>query len=429
MKDINPSDIRILYMEDDPGLARILTKRLSRLGFNIEIAENGAQGICMVGEGSYDVLLVDQNMPEMTGLEVVRQLATTFEAPPIIMVTGNGNEAIAVEALKEGAADYLVKDSELGYLELLPGVISKVFRNYRLELERREMEGKYRKLVDLSPDGLVLARENIIEFINPAGLIILGVPNETSIIGESFIELLDPDCIEDFQIKTRQMEKDGDILTGVVQRMVRKDGKTIPVEISAVLFIHQGEKTIQYLFRDITDRLLAQQHLEKLAHYDSLTGLPNRALFSNRLNQLLMRSKSGGVQFALLFVDLDKFKQVNDGLGHEAGDIVLQTVAHRMTDIVRGSDTVTRLGGDEFVILLANIDNPRNAGIVADKIIQAVRQPIYVPDTECLIDASVGIAIYPQDGESSEDLLRNADQAMYSVKEAGRGDYKYFSVA
>ena len=177
---------------------------------------------------------------------------------------------------------------------------------------------------------------------------------------------------------------------------------------------------------DITERKLLESKLENLAHYDSLCNLPNRTLFNDRLRLALAYAKREKKNLAVMFIDLDHFKEINDIYGHEAGDIVLKQVSQRLVACVRESDTVARLGGDEFVVLLPIIDNEANAILVASKIVEAVDQPIRIAQSEMHVSSSIGIAIYPQHGKDEKLLVINADMAMYQAKKNGKNQSQMF---
>lgn len=426
--------VRILYMEDDPALSVLLQKSLQRQGFIVETAANGEEGLAMAGSASYDLLLVDYNMPFLGGVDVLRTLASKGAFPPTIMVTGEGNEEVAVQALKLGAADYVVKDVEMRYLELLPVIIDRVLYKQQLLKERqlmeeaiRESEERYRKLVELSPDGIAIHVEGVFEFMNPAGMRILGAVSPEQLIGIPALTVVHPDFHESFTARIHDLKSKADRVPWIEQKYVRLDGTVIDVEVSGVRFVHEGKPAVQMIFRDITERKQVEQRLERLALYDTLTGLPNRMLFFDRFNQLLALAKRNSYVLALLYMDLDQFKQINDSCGHEVGDLLLIEASHRMKSSTRSSDTVARMGGDEFIGICARIAAPEDASVVASKIISGLARPFRIKGLELKIGVSIGISIYPLDGDDVETLVNKADAAMYRVKESGKGGFQFFN--
>jgi diguanylate cyclase (GGDEF)-like protein len=177
---------------------------------------------------------------------------------------------------------------------------------------------------------------------------------------------------------------------------------------------------------DITDRKAAVEYMQYQVHHDSLTGLPNRALMSYSLQQAIAQAKRDKTRSAVMFIDLDKFKPVNDILGHAAGDLLLKEVAKRMRASVREADTVARIGGDEFIVVLPMIEQDQDAMIVAEKIRHTLNQPFEVAGHTLNISSSIGIAVYPEHGDNDQQLIRNADTAMYYAKEDGRNKFKFF---
>jgi diguanylate cyclase (GGDEF)-like protein/PAS domain S-box-containing protein len=213
------------------------------------------------------------------------------------------------------------------------------------------------------------------------------------------------------------------------KEQVRKDGSVFPVELQLyAAHDERGEFDGWWgIVRDISKRKLDQANLDFLAHYDSLTGLPNRALLQDRLKHALECARRDGRQLALLFIDLDRFKNVNDTLGHHMGDMLLQVVARKMENILRSSDTLARLSGDEFLILLEeNVVSTGNVTVVTEKILSLFSKPLSLQDQDIYITASVGISMFPQDGDNAETLLKHADLAMFKAKELGRNTYRFF---
>lgn len=423
----------VLYMEDDPGLSILLQKGLTRKGFVVDTAVNGEDGLQKVAAGRFDVLLVDYNMPFLGGLDVIRILGEQGSSLPIIMVTGEGNESLAVEALKLGAADYVVKDAEMRYLELLPAVIGQVLYKQQLVKEHRTMqenlresEERYRRLVELSPDGIAIHSKGRFSFVNPAGVRILGAVRAEQLTDRSLYDVVHPDYQAIVRSRMQRLEAQPGSAPWIEEKFIRIDGAVIDVEVASISFSLEGKLTFQTIFRDITERKQVEQRLEHLALYDPLTGLPNRALFFDRMGQLLSLAKRNHFVLALLYMDLDHFKKINDTLGHEAGDLLLQEASKRMASSTRRADTIARMGGDEFIGICGRITAAEDAVVVARKIVDVLSEPFDLKGHRCSISASIGISLYPADGDDAEILLNKADQAMYRVKQGGKGGYLLF---
>ncbi|MDZ7853276.1 MAG: EAL domain-containing protein [Halomonas sp.] len=210
----------------------------------------------------------------------------------------------------------------------------------------------------------------------------------------------------------------------------RYDGERFPAELSTSVFqMQSGEVRTSMLIRDITERKRNEAQLAYLAQHDALTGLPNRLLLTDRLDLAVAQARRSGTLLALMFLDLDRFKQVNDLMGHELGDQVLHQAAQRLKACVRASDTLSRQGGDEFLLVLPDIGSPEAAVPVARKLLDALVMPFYLGDSELVLSGSIGIACYPEDGTDADSLLRNADAAMYVAKDLGRNCYQFYSPA
>jgi len=424
---------RILYIEDDSGLSRLLQKSLQRRGYTVDTAQDGEVGLLMLGAARYDLLLLDYNMPYCGGLDVIRTLSERGMLLPTIMVTGQGNEEIAVEALKLGVSDYIVKDVEMKYLTLLPTIIDRVWLQQQIMQERelmaeamRESEERYRKLVEMSPEGIALHLDGVLSFMNPSGARILGASDPEQVVGRSMFDIVHSDLHEEVRERMRLLAETGGQSAWVEERFVRFDGSVINVEVSAASFLWQGKQMTQLIFHDITERKFVEARLQQLALYDALTGLPNRTLFFDRMGQLMAMAKRNNDVLALLFLDLDGFKQVNDTFGHGIGDELLRQVAKRLSGIMRKCDTIARMGGDEFIGLCGRIAEPEDAAVVAKKIISELQKPYIAGEITCTIGVSVGISLYPDDGEDIDSLLKKADIAMYRVKQGKKGGYIFF---
>jgi len=276
---------------------------------------------------------------------------------------------------------------------------------------------------------LTLNEDGVIETINPRTETMFGYKKQ-ELIGDH-INMLLPNAHKDYHeacvAKSYKTCKTMTFGTAIEIDGQNQDGDLFPIELS-VTELHEGpNRLFTWVIRDITERKKAQADLEHMAHHDALTGLPNRNLFNDLMERAVYRSRRAKQLMAVMFVDLDKFKPVNDELGHDAGDAVLIAVAERMASHVRTSDTVARIGGDEFVAILENLDQWESASKVATKIIESLTEPVEVDGgKQAQVGASIGISIFPDDGDSVDDLVKAADEAMYAVKAEGRNNYKYY---
>jgi diguanylate cyclase (GGDEF)-like protein len=202
-------------------------------------------------------------------------------------------------------------------------------------------------------------------------------------------------------------------------RFIRKDGTRIDLQMAATPLMYHGRPAVQAVAHDITERKRAEDTIRKMAYYDMLTGLPNRALFDDRLAVVINNAERNNDTFAVMFMDMNDFKLVNDNLGHAIGDRLLSEVANRLQTVVRRSDTVARLGGDEFTVLLPRVTSRKAAALVARKMTQAMEDPVITEKGAVPIDISIGIAFYPTDGHSFSELMYAADMAMYASKNEG----------
>jgi diguanylate cyclase (GGDEF)-like protein/PAS domain S-box-containing protein len=433
-KNIKPDATlpRILYLESDAGLAGQLKKHLERSCYLVDLACNGEEGLALLAGGCYAAVLVAYQLPPLDGLEVVRKLAQSGAAPPAIMITGPGQEKIAAAALRLGAADYLIRDAEMGYLELLPLVIGRALRrplpgqDNPLKNSGR-CEERYRALVNLLPDGISVHCEGRFAFINPAGAQILGARSCAELLGQPVLEFVHPDFHQVFSERLELLEGSRVQLPWMEEKFLRRDGGEVQVEVTALPLVFNGKAAFQTIFRDITARKAAESRLQRMANYDQLTALPSRSLFHDRLSQLLLHARRDSARFALLVIDLDRFKEVNGRLGDYFADLLLKEVALRITSCLKESDTVARMGGGEFAVILAGVTARTDVACVAGRIAESIGRPFALQDRQCSLVASIGISLFPEDGETEDMQLVKADTARYRCKKFGRSAFQFYS--
>lgn len=289
----------------------------------------------------------------------------------------------------------------------------------RAEKALRESEERFRSLVEMAPDLILVHIEGIVSFINPNGARMLGHDDPRDLLGTHVLDLVDPAYRDRAAEALRTTVIERRPLPPTEFRFLRKDGTTIDVQVSSTPLMYHGRPAVQAVAHDITERKRAEETIRKMAYYDLLTGLPNRALFDDRLAVAISHAEREDSCFAVMFMDINDFKLVNDSLGHAVGDALLAEIGHRLSKVVRRSDTVARLGGDEFTLLLPKITSRKAAGLVARKIVKALEEPMLTDEGAVPIDVSIGIAFYPTDGRSFSELMHAADLAMYSSKNEG----------
>lgn len=299
------------------------------------------------------------------------------------------------------------------------------------ETKRIEMEGKFRRLfqaIEQSATAVTITdASGIIEYVNPHFSILTGY-SLSEVMGLTPLEMASGDDGRKNYAEIQKALIAGQEWRGEIRNRAKDGSEFWTLQHIAPIRDEEGEVThFVSTASDITELHHAQETIEKLAYYDELTGLPNRRMFFDRLNQTILSAKRNQSMFAVCYLDLDGFKNINDSLGHEAGDLLLAEVAQRLKGSVRGKDTVSRLGGDEFTLILTDIKSAEDASIVSRNIINALASPIELADTRVVVTTSIGIAVYPNDGLELDALTRHADLAMYHAKAAGRNNYQYFT--
>ena len=433
-------EVRILLSDDDPRMLQSLSGLLGMHDYRVETALGGRQALEMLQRERYDLLLLDLAMPEVDGHEVMRVMKERNIPTMTIVVSGNASLDGIASALRSGAYDYLKKP----YVpEELLATVNNAVRKKRLEdshkviqVRLNRSERLHRLIVNHSPDIVyILDEQGRFSFLNATVSKLLGyTPDE--LIGVSLLDIIEEDQQEKGRYFLEQARHPYDELRSVEVALRPKFPGRSRRHFELVVWPmlddesphHDGGRYHTYgTARDITERMEAEEFISFQAYHDLLTRLPNRALFKDRLGIALTQAAREGHQLAVMFIDLDRFKVINDSLGHTIGDRLLQAVSERLLNCVRKGDTLSRFGGDEFTLLLPEVRDWESAAQVAEKILASIRAPFKLDGHEIFVGASIGIAMFPSAGATMDALIKNADIAMYRVKNTGRDGFQLFT--
>ncbi|MDB5847755.1 MAG: sensor-containing diguanylate cyclase/phosphodiesterase [Rhodoferax sp.] len=300
-------------------------------------------------------------------------------------------------------------------------LINDISHHIEAEQAIRDSEERMRKFAEVTNEGIVFHLKGIITDVNPALLAMTGY-STADLLGRYTMDFV-PEAWRQISIDYLAAGREDPYETALIHR----NGRVIPVEMVGKSMPLKGEVHRIVVVRDITMRKEAQQRIEFLALHDPLTQLPNRIHLRERLAQVLALARRRNGVVAVLFIDLDNFKTVNDSLGHHAGDQLLCEMARRLSDAVREADMVSRLGGDEFLVVLSDIGARAEAALVANKLLAVVNEPVTIENHRLSVSPSIGISVFPDDGDTVDDLIRHADAAMYHAKDSGRSNYQFFT--
>ena len=433
---------RILVVDDDAGARRLTRATLAKSGFAVVEAANGQLALDAMHLTMPDLVLMDVSMPVMDGFDACQALRRMAGGAliPVAMITGLDDTASIERAFEVGATDFITKPINWSVLP------HRVRYMLRASTAIHSLEQNERRLSNAQRIGEMGDWE---WQVNDARLVPSGQAwrlfghgeAPTSPAPESFFATVHPDdqdrlrlafdnaidCGEGFAIDHRIVLTDG-TLRHVQQQVevIERDGQRQAVRLAGAV-------------HDITRRKDAEAQIRRLAYYDPLTELPNRMLFAEQLGLALAQAERHGGRLAVMFIDLDNFKRVNDTLGHGAGDELLRLASGRLSGVLRRHDalarsggeaaqrhSIARLGGDEFIVLLTDLQGSNDAAIVARRLVDTLAEPVFVQGTEIFVGGSLGVAMYPEDGRDIDTLMMNADTAMYRAKEAGRGGFQLY---
>ena len=426
-KDAVPN---ILVVDDDDVVRLLLRQFLEGAGYNVVESEDGYQAMARIAERQFDLVIMDIAMPGINGHEVCEQIRTTVEnPPPLFMITAFDDEESVDRSFRAGAVDYIHKPIRWSVLK---NRIRYIIGAQRSKLELKNLSRSYSLILDAAANGICgLDKNRQINYINPVALEMLGYSREEVMgLGYDKIFRLSEPGTDEFELDCCPFFAENDEQTSLQLeeiRLLRKDKSSFPVDFRCTPIIEDHQLAGAVLvFQDITERQRAQEMIRHMANHDSLTKLPNRNYFDKRLPQAISLAKRYERKLFLMFIDLDRFKNVNDTYGHSVGDQVLVEVGERLTSMLRTSDSICRLGGDEFVILLESTDTTKGAEHVASKMIKLLNKPIKAGNGTCKIGASIGISCFPDDSDDAESMIRHGDIAMYRAKQTGRNCWVFY---
>lgn len=429
----------ILVVEDDAA-ARLMTRTTLELAnFIVHEAVDGKSALELFCETKPDVVLLDVHLPDIDGFTICERIRATpyGKFTPIMMITGVDDIDSIEKAYDIGATDFIIKpvnwtilghrvhyiiraqqtfdELELSRMRLINAKNVAGIADWEWDIKNQKIywSDELFKLLTVNDSTPPKRHNDILEFIDS---------EDRNTVSDALSNLFNQH--QDFAIEYKIVGSDNVVRHIQEHAQVIKDSENIPTSIIGTL-------------RDITNRKLAEEEVKFLAYYDSLTGLPNRASFAEHLKQAVKSAKRHSKPLSILFLDLDNFKRVNDSLGHGAGDKLLKVVAKKLISSLRACDVlsrdsedspapIARLGGDEFIILLDNNITTEGAQTVAKRIIKALHEPVTIDKQEVPLSVSIGIAMFPEDGNNTLDLMKNADTAMYHSKEIGKNTFCFY---
>lgn len=434
---------RLLLVDDEPRLLSSLYELLRDRDYHLVTATCGSEALAQLTKVKFDLVLLDLRLPDMSGHEIMDFMNGRGIDSDVIVMSGDVGIEAAIGALKRGAYDYLRKPySREELLKTVENALAQrrlAVDNERIAQRLETSERMYRSLVDSSPDIIyTLNHEGQFTFVNDRAYQLLGFTRE-ELLGRHYSVLIHDEDLERARYVFNERRGDG-LTSRHVELRLKCKGNGIERTFSNTLLtmpmnaigVHLPEQSApaQYgiygVARDITDRKRAEEVISYQAYHDILTDLPNRMLFKDRLGLAVIQAKRKLTELAVMFVDLDRFKLVNDTLGHVKGDELLQQAALRLKECLRKGDTLARQGGDEFTIVLPELRDRTDAKVIAEKFLESLQKPFDLDGHQVHISASIGIAVYPSDGESIDELLRHADIAMYQVKALGKNGHSFY---
>ncbi|MBL8373488.1 EAL domain-containing protein [Accumulibacter sp.] len=421
-----------LIVDDDHVMRLLEQETLVQFKFDVHEAADGEEALRLLDQFVPDLVLLDVDMPRMDGFAVCRHIRKRWDMTdmPVIMVTGMDDLASINEAYESGANDFISKPINW---PILGHRARYVLRSAQAARELRDLQEKQAAIVQAMPDMIFLLDWQGTYLDYKAGYGSAPYKGTDEFLNRKVSDVL-PAEVADLLLQAIERALLRGHLQSVVYKLPMPDG----IHHYEARIAPSGVDKVAVVVRDITLQKLNEEKIRRLAYFDTLTGMPNRQSFLERLDRELLRARRERHQVALLFLDLDGFKRVNDTLGHTAGDYLLQAVADRLKEKLRGSDFISRpalddasvhfarLGGDEFTVVLPDLDDTKVVKLIAERMQVLLSRPFQISQQEVTVTSSIGIAIFPGDGEDAATLLKHADTAMYHAKGQGRNNWQLY---
>jgi diguanylate cyclase (GGDEF)-like protein/PAS domain S-box-containing protein len=432
---------RILIADDDRQIREVLHELLSEDYECVEVS-SAEEALMVLQKESFSLVLSDIMMGGITGLEMVPQVIQLAPDTVVIMISGEQNIESAIQALRVGAFDYITKPFDLRHVE---AAVKRALEHHELRRSKRYYENFLEEMVKKRTADLNKANQTLrvlieasplaIHVLNTEGNVILWNPAAERMFGWSEADVLNrplaivpEDRREAFRLSFAEALQ-GRLNTNYETRCQRKDGSLVYVNVwRAILLDHEGEISgIMAIVEDITERKAAEERIHYLAYHDTLTGLPNRVLFEERLTEAIAQAEPALQPLAVMFLSLDRFKKFNDTLGHIIGDQLLRRVAERLNASVGESDTIACFTSDEFAFLLRQVRDADDSAEMARSFQSLLEPPFEIEDQELYVTSSIGIGLYPHDGTDAQSLLKNSGAALYRAKQQGGNNYQFYT--
>lgn len=416
----------VLIVDDDKFIRLVVTTWLHEMGHSVTNACDGKEALNYVNEFNYDFIICDIEMPGMNGFELVESIRKiTLEWIPIAYLSNLAQDKNFQKGIHAGGDFYLCKPLD----EVVFGAfITGIERLYDMRTQVKNLSHELEQLRDHTNDGIVSIKNNgLITNINRSGAKMFGY-NPHELFGKDIHQILPQDLINMPDNTSNIFPLPNFVISDSQEYSgICKNGDAIQLDISITKIDNNDRSGYTGIIRDITSRKKMENELRNAAQYDSLTGLAGRTLVSDRINQRLAQFKRNQSKFALLFIDLDHFKDINDTLGHEWGDKLLILAANKFKQCLRSSDTVARFAGDEFIIILDEITETHDIETATNKILNEFRKPFILNNKDINVTISIGISISSEEIENQEEMIKQADLAMYKGKEHGRNQFCFYS--